>query len=68
MITFMTAQYRHIVVGSGIYTVRSKSLHGRYSSGCIGSTIQPSPKSSRTTLHYMYVIQNDSAHDLAYTP
>ena len=61
MVTYITAQYRYIVVCDGLYTVRAKSLHGRYSSGCIESAMQPSPmeKSSRTTLHY------DSARDLA---
>ena len=49
---------------SGLYPVRSQSLHGDYSSGCIESAMQPSSteKSSRTTLHY--VILNDSARDL----
>ena len=59
-----TAQYRHIAVCTGLYAGRAKSLHVRYSLGCIESSIQPSPmeKSSRTTLHY--VIQTDSARDL----
>ena len=64
MVTYITAQYRHVVVCSGLYPVQSHSLHGGYSSGCIESALQPSSteKSSRTTLHY--VIQNDSARDL----
>ena len=64
MVTYITAQYRHVVVCSGLYPVRSQSLHGGYSSGCIESAMQPSSteKSSRTTLHY--VIQNDSTRDL----
>ena len=37
------AQYRHIVVCSGLYAVPSQSLHGGYFSGCIESTMQPSP-------------------------
>ena len=63
MVTYITAQYRHVVVCSGLYPVRSQSLYGGYSSGCIESAMQPSSKekSSRTTLHY--VIQNDSARD-----
>ena len=37
---------------SGLHVVRSQSLHGEYSSGCIESTLQPSPmkKSRRKTL------------------
>ena len=68
MVTYITAQYRHVVVCSGLYPVRSQSLHGRYSSGCIESAMQPSSteKSSRTTLHY--VMQNDSARDLVLPP
>ena len=68
MVTYITAQYRHIAVCSGLYAVHSKALHGRYSSGCIESTMQPSPmeKSRRTTLHYG--ILNDSARDLVLTP
>ena len=68
MVTYITAQYRHVVVCSGLYPVRSQSLHGGYSSGCIESAIQPSftEKSSRTTLHY--VIRNDSARDLVLPP
>ena len=68
MVTYITAQYRHVVVCSGLYPVRSQSLHGGYSSGCIESAMQPSSteKSSRTTLHY--VIQNDSARDLVLPP
>ena len=64
MVTYITAQYRHIAVCTGLYAVRAKSLHVRYSLGCIESSIQPSPmeKSSRTTLHY--VIRTDSARDL----
>ena len=52
MVTYTTAQYRHIVVCSGIY----QSLQGGYSSGCIENAMQPSPteKSSRMTLHFMY--------------
>ena len=62
MVTYITAQYRHVVVCSGL--LYPQSLHGGYSSGCIESAMQPSSteKSSRTTLHY--VIQNDSARDL----
>ena len=50
MVTYITAQYRHVVVCSGLYLVRSQSLHGGYSSGCIESAMQPSftEKSSRT--------------------
>ena len=68
MVTYLTAQYRHVVVCSGLYPVRSQSLHGGYSSGCFESAMQPSSteKSSRTTLHY--VIQNDSARDLVLPP
>ena len=68
MVTYITAQYRHVVVCSGLYPVRSQSLHGGYSSGCIESAMQPSftEKSSRTTLHY--VIRNDSARDLVLPP
>ena len=70
MVTYITAQYRHVVVCSGLYPVRSQSLHGGYvySSGCIESAMKPSSmeKSSRTTLHY--VIQNDSARDLVLPP
>ena len=68
MVTYITAQYRHVVVCSGLYPVRSQSLHGGYSSGCIESAVQPSftEKSSRTTLHY--VIRNDSARDLVLPP
>ena len=68
MVTYITAQYRHVVVCSGLYPVRSQSLHGGYSSGCIESAMQPSSteKSSRTTLHY--VILNDSARDLVLPP
>ena len=68
MVTYITAQYRHAVVCSGLYPVRSQSLHGGYSSGCFESAMQPSSteKSSRTTLHY--VIQNDSARDLVLPP
>ena len=68
MVTYITAQYRHVVVCSGLYPVRSQSLHGGYSSGCFESAMQPSSteKSSRTTLHY--VIQNDSARDLVLLP
>ena len=28
MVTYITAQYRHVVVCSGLYPVRSQSLHG----------------------------------------
>ena len=68
MVTYITAQYRHVAVCSGLYPVRSQSLHGDYSSGCIESEMQPSSteKSSRTTLHY--VILNDSARDLVLPP
>ena len=68
MVTYITAQYRHVVVCSGLYPVRSQSLHGGYSSGCIESAMKPSSteKSSGTTLHY--VIQNDSARDLVLPP
>ena len=68
MVTYITAQYRHVVVCSGLYPVRSQSLHGGYSSGCFESAMQPSSteKSSRTTLHY--VIQNNSARDLVLPP
>ena len=68
MVTYITAQYRHVAVCSGLYPVRSQSLHGGYSSGCIESAMQPSSteKSSRTTLHY--VILNDSARDLVLPP
>ena len=68
MVTYITAQYRHVVVRSGLYPVQSQSLHGGYSSGCIESAMQPSftEKSSRTTLHY--VIRNDSARDLVLPP
>ena len=68
MVTYITAQYRHVAVCSGLYPVRSQSLHGDYSSGCIESAMQPSSteKSSRTTLHY--VILNDSARDLVLPP
>ena len=68
MVTYITAQYRHVVVRSGLYPVRSQSLHGGYFSGCIESAMQPSftEKSSRTTLHY--VIRNDSARDLVLPP
>ena len=68
MVTYITAQYRHVVVCSGLYPVRSQSLHGGYSSGCIESAMQPSftEKSSRTTLHY--VVRNDSARDLVLPP
>ena len=68
MVTYITAQYRHVVACSGLYPVRSQSLHGGYSSGCFESAMQPSSmeKSSRTTLHY--VIQNDSARDLVLPP
>ena len=68
MVTYITAQYRHVVVCSGLYPVRSQSLHRGCSSGCIESAMQPSSteKSSRTTLHY--VIQNDSARDLVLPP
>ena len=68
MVTYITAQYRHVVVCSGLYPVRSQSLHGGYSSGCTESAMQPSftEKSSRTTLHY--VIRNDSARDLVLPP
>ena len=68
MVTYITAQYRHVVVCSDLYPVRSQSLHGGYSSGCFESAMQPSSteKSSRTTLHY--VIQNDSARDLVLPP
>ena len=68
MVTYITAQYRHVVVCSGLYPVRSQSLHGGYSSGRIKSAMQPSSteKSSRTTLHY--VIQNGSARDLVLPP
>ena len=66
--TYITAQYRHVVVCIGLYPVRSQSLHEGYSSGCIESAMQPSSteKSSRTTLHY--VMQNDSACDLVLPP
>ena len=68
MVTYITAQYRHVAVCSSLYPVRSQSLHGDYSSGCIESAMQPSSteKSSRTTLHY--VILNDSARDLVLPP
>ena len=67
MVTYITAQYRHVAVCSGLYPVRSQSLHGDYSSGCIENAMQPSTeKSSRTTLHY--VILNDSARDLVLPP
>ena len=68
MVTYITAQYRHVVACSGLYPVRSQSLHGGYSSGCFESAMQPSSteKSSRTTLHY--VIQNDNARDLVPVP
>ena len=68
MVTYITAQYRHVVVCSGLYPVRSQSLHGGYSSGCFENAMQPSSteKSSRTTLHY--VIQNESARDLVLPP
>ena len=68
MVTYITAQYRHVAVCSGLYPVRSQSLHGDYSSGCIESEMQPSSteKCSRTTLHY--VILNDSARDLVQPP
>ena len=68
MVTYITAQYRHVAVCSGLYPVRSQPLHGDYSSGCIESAMQPSSteKSSRTTLHY--VILNDSARDLVLPP
>ena len=68
MVTYITAQYRHVVVCSCLYPVRSQSLHRGCSSGCIESAMQPSSteKSSRTTLHY--VIQNDSARDLVLPP
>ena len=68
MVTYITAQYSHVVVCSGLYPVRSQSLHGGYSSGCVESAMQPSSteKSSRTTLHY--VMQNDSARDLVLPP
>ena len=68
MVTYITAQYRHVVVCSGLYPVRSQSWHGGYSSGCFESAMQPSSteKSGRTTLHY--VIQNDSARDLVLPP
>ena len=68
MVTYVTAQYRHVVVCSGLYPVRSQSLHGGYSSGCFESAMQPSSteKSSKTTLYY--VIQNDSARDLVLPP
>ena len=67
-VTYITAQYRHVAVCSGLYPVRSQSLHGDYSSGCIESAMQPSSteKSNRTTLHY--VILNDSARDLVLPP
>ena len=54
MVTYITAQYRHVVVCSGLYPVRSQSLHGGYSS------MQPSSTD--------YVIQNDSARDLVLPP
>ena len=38
MVTYITAQYRHVVVCSGLYP---QSLHGGYSSGCIESAMQP---------------------------
>ena len=41
MVTYITAQYRHVVACSGLYPVRSQSLHGGYSSGCIESAMQP---------------------------
>ena len=68
MVTYITAKYSHVVVCSGLYPVRSQSLHGGYSSGCVESAMQPSSteKSSRTTLHY--VMQNDSARDLVLPP
>ena len=68
MVTYITAQYSHVVVCSGLYPVRSQSLHGGYSSGCVESAMQPSSteKSSRMTLHY--VMQNDSARDLVLPP
>ena len=70
MVTYIhvTAQYRHVAVCSGLYPVRSPSLHGGYTPGCIESAMQASSteKSSRTTLHY--VIQNDSARDLVPPP
>ena len=68
MVTYITAQYRHVAVCSDLYPVRSQSLHGDYSSGCIENELQPSSteKSSRTTLHY--VILNDSARDLVLPP
>ena len=68
MVTYITAQYRHVVVCSGLYPVRSQSLHGGYSSECIESAIQRNTaffhgeKQYRTTLHY--VIRNDGARDL----
>ena len=68
MVTYVTAQYRHVVVCSGLYPVRSQSLHGGYSSGFFESAMQPSSteKSSKTTLYY--VIQHDSARDLVLPP
>ena len=57
-----------MVVYSGLHVASSQPLHGEY---CIESAMQPSPpteKSSRTTLHYVNVIQNDSAHDLVLPP
>ena len=68
MVTYITAQYRHVVVCSGLYPVRSQSLHGGYSSGCIESAMQPSftEKSSRTTSQAL--IRNDSARDLVLPP
>ena len=44
MVTYITAQYRHVVVCSGLYPVRSQSLHGGYSSGCFESAMQPLPR------------------------
>ena len=68
MVTYITAQHRHMVVYSGLHVASSQPLHGEY---CIESAMQLSPateKSSRTTLHYVNVIQNDSACDLVLPP
>ena len=49
MVTYIIAQYRHVVVCSGLYPVRTQSLHGGYSSGCFENAMQPSSTEKSTS-------------------
>ena len=50
MVTYIAAQYRHVVVCSGLYVLHSQSLHGGYSSGCIENAMH-GDESSRMISH-----------------